>query len=154
MDKTLVWKKAREYVGSPFHQQGRIKGKGIDCVGIVLCVGQDLGLHYRDGRPIGAFDYMDYGLFPVLDEMQREAQRIFVAKPGGLADLEAGDILTLRAPFLVHHMAIVSELEGGLGIIHSLAYRVRGHANGKVVEHLLDRVWKSRVAGVFSYADL
>jgi len=136
--------KAREYVGTPFHQQGRVKGRGLDCIGIVLCVGEDLGLQYRDGRPIQRFDYMNYALFPVLDQMQAEAEKNFVKKD--LLTMKPGDILTMRAPHMVHHMAIVSELQHGLGIIHAYG------AVGKVTEHLLDARWTGRVAGVFTYS--
>ena len=115
----------------------------MDCVGIVLCVGEDLGLRYQDGRPIHRFDYLDYGLFPVLDQMQAEAEKIFTKKSDGPIP---GDILTMRAPFLVHHMAIVSQLQQGLGIIHAFG------AVGKVTEHLLDARWTGRIAGVFSYS--
>ena len=151
MDKKLIFTKAREYVGTPFHQQGRVKGLGMDCVGIMLCVGEDLGLRYKDGRPIRRFDYMNYGLYPVLDEMQREMKKIFTEKP--LAEISPGDILTMRAPFLVHHIAIVSELQGGLGIIHAYgSENVSRNGRGRVSEHPLSQLWKSRIASVFSYS--
>jgi hypothetical protein len=144
LDRRLIEAKAREYVGTPFHQQGRVKGLGMDCAGIVLCVGEDLGLCYRDGRKIHRFDYKDYGMFPVLDAMQTEADKIFVKK--ALNEMIPGDILTMRAPFIVHHMAIVSQLKQGLGIIHAYG------GVGKIVEHLLDERWAGRIAGVFSYS--
>jgi uncharacterized membrane protein len=42
-------------------------------------------------------------------------------------------------------MAIVSQLKQGLGIIHALG------GLGKIVEHLIDSRWQSRIAGVFAY---
>jgi hypothetical protein len=156
--------KAREYIGTPFHQQARIKNVGLDCVGIVLCVGEDLGLKRSDGPPIGRFDYLNYGLFPRLDEMQTEAEKIFVKKaegpqsPKGVHSIDfskiiPGDILTMRAPFLVHHMAIVSQMKEGLGIIHAYgSERIVPKRVSKVVEHLLTARWKSLIAGVFSYS--
>jgi hypothetical protein len=146
LHRDLIVPKAREYVAAntPFHQQGRVKGRGLDCVGIVLCVGEDLGLRYKHGGLIKRFDYMDYGLFPVLDQMQAEAEKIFVKK--SVESMIPGDILTMRAPFLVHHMAIVSQLQQGFGIIHAYG------AVGKVTEHLLDARWAARIAGVFTYS--
>jgi hypothetical protein len=143
LDRSLIFQKAREYFGTPFHQQGRVKGRGLDCVGIVLCVGEDLGLRYRDGRPIGRFDYRDYGMYPVMDYMQEEAEKIFIKKE--LGAMIPGDILTVRAPFLVHHMAVVSQLKQGLGMIHA------DGGLGKIVEHLINSRWRSRIAGVFAY---
>ena len=35
---------AREYLLTPFHHQGRKKGVGIDCVGLIACVGHELGI--------------------------------------------------------------------------------------------------------------
>ena len=75
--------------------------------------------------------------------MQAEAEKIFTKKT---TTPIPGDILTMRAPFLVHHMAIVSQLQQGLGIIHAYG------AVGKVTEHLLDARWTARIAGVFSYS--
>jgi hypothetical protein len=151
-----VYLKAREYLGTPFHQQGRLKRVGLDCVGIVLCVGAELGLKYKDGRAIGALDHRDYGLYPVLDEMQEKAKLAFI-DCGPRAPI-AGDILTLaprgdlpvpRRQAPTHHMAIVSDLgRGELGIIHAYG------SLGKVAEHILDSRWRRRIAGVFGYEGL
>lgn len=159
MDKSAICGKAREYLGTPFHQQGRQKHVGLDCVGIVLCTGEELGLRYKDGRLIHANDYLNYGWFPELDRLQQEAIRVFEQKAIGaigssgrsainFAEIEPGDILTIRAPFQVHHMAIVSDLGGSLGIIHAYG------SMGSVAEHRLDRCWLSRIAGVFAYSGL
>jgi cell wall-associated NlpC family hydrolase len=151
LDKVKIWEKAREYLGTPFHDHGRIKGRGVDCVGIILCVGEDLGLQYKDGSRIRRSDYLDYGRFPILDEMQTEASQIFVVKsasvPLDLSVMAPGDILTMRGPFLVHHMAIVTPMIGALGIIHT--YRANRHGT---VEHILDPTWQRRIAGIFSYS--
>ena len=141
-----VYLKAREYIRTPFHQQGRLKGIGIDCIGIAVCVGSELGLRYKDGRPIGIYDHRDYGLFPVFDELQTKVRELLVEY--SRAPLP-GDVLTMRAPFLVHHMAIVSDLGAGrLGIIHAYG------SLGKVSEHILDDRWRRRIAGVFGYTGL
>ena len=35
---------ARDYLGTPYHHQARLKGHGIDCVGLVVCVARELGV--------------------------------------------------------------------------------------------------------------
>lgn len=39
---------ARSYIGTPFHHQGRAKGVGVDCVGLVVCAARDAGYTVRD----------------------------------------------------------------------------------------------------------
>lgn len=132
--------------------QGRVKGRGIDCVGIVLCTGELLGLRYRDGRQIGARDFLNYGRYPVLEELLEEARKLFVEKP--VCDAEPGDILVLRSPKIARHLAIASDLGGHLGVIHAEDHPLTRSPGGRVVEHLLDADWKKRIAGVFSFPDV
>jgi hypothetical protein len=40
-------KSAREYIGVPFHYQGRSKF-GIDCIGLLICAAQDSGIELTD----------------------------------------------------------------------------------------------------------
>ena len=41
LDVVLV---ARSYVGTPFHHMGRVPGVGLDCSGVLICTGRELGL--------------------------------------------------------------------------------------------------------------
>lgn len=44
MMRQEIIKTAREYVGTPFVHQARLKGIGVDCIGLVTGIGKDLGL--------------------------------------------------------------------------------------------------------------
>ena len=46
---TTLWEAARAYLGTPWLDSGRSK-KGIDCLGLVLCAGRDIGLDMDPGR--------------------------------------------------------------------------------------------------------
>ncbi|MBL0320066.1 MAG: hypothetical protein IPP74_12385 [Alphaproteobacteria bacterium] len=35
---------ARTWLGTPFHHQARLKGKGCDCLGLIVGVADELGL--------------------------------------------------------------------------------------------------------------
>jgi len=39
MDKNLIIEKAREFIDTPYEHQGRLKGIGIDCCGLIMIVG-------------------------------------------------------------------------------------------------------------------
>ena len=39
---------ALDYLDTPYHHQGRVKGVGVDCAGLVICVARDLGLSDYD----------------------------------------------------------------------------------------------------------
>jgi len=36
MDKNLIIEKAREFIDTPYEHQGRLKGIGIDCCGLII----------------------------------------------------------------------------------------------------------------------
>jgi hypothetical protein len=143
LDRNEVVIQARRYLRTRFALHGRTKGRAIDCLGIVLCVGEDLGLCYSNSTPIRSKDYSDYGSFSKLETSETEADRVFIRKP--IAAILPGDILVLKPPFSVQHWGIVSQLPQGLGIIHAYS------TLGKCAEHLLDWRWKSRIRAAFSY---
>lgn len=49
---------ARSYMGTPFVHQGRTPGVALDCAGLVICVGKELGCLPAD------FDMSDYDQEP------------------------------------------------------------------------------------------
>lgn len=149
-----IYRAARGFLDTPFSLQGRTRS-GIDCIGLVVCVGAELGLSYKDGRPIAARDYIGQAC-AIGDQIRQECARIFEEKSRDAID--AGDIVTLNMGISFgHHLAIVSELQGRRGLIHAYqtVRRTRGNLRfGRVVEHLLDRVWLEKIDGVFSFSGI
>ena len=128
--RSQIVETVRSYLGTPFQHQGRLKESGVDCVGLLVCLGRDLGVELQDStayrrRPDGT----------LLQEMiDAQLERI----PDDAA-LQPGDILLIRyrAP---QHAAIVTNTENGvLTCVHAIE-------NG-VVEHRFDSRWTSRICG-------
>lgn len=124
---------ARTYIGTPFHHQGRLKGVGIDCAGLVVGVARELGL--------SDFDYTEYGHLPHAGLLER----LIAANMDRVAEWEAGDVLLMSFDADPQHLAIVTPLASGPGIVHAYA-QVR-----RCVEHGLDTVWLGRIRGVFRF---
>jgi cell wall-associated NlpC family hydrolase len=129
---------ARRWLGTPFRHQGRIRGQGVDCIGLVLEPARALGL--TDYRP-GA-----YSRLPDAGTLRRELARHLatVAKP----EMRQGDILLLAAPLSPCHLALIGELAGALTMIHASG------PIGRVVEHGIDATWAGRIRGVFRFPGL
>jgi NlpC/P60 family putative phage cell wall peptidase len=136
---------ARQYVGTPFRHQGRIAGLGIDCVGLVLCIGEDLGLVDREGIPFRRLDYPNYAAQPtdrfVLEELRRRA----LTQPIG-REIEPGEITAIRIPHLPCHAAVAVDRAGVHYMIHAYDSGPR-----QCVEHILSQAWRNRVVGVFRF---
>lgn len=149
---TEVVQKAREYLGTPFQHQGRLKGIALDCVGLPLCVAEDLGLVDSKGVPFRRTDNANYTAQPLDAFVHREAVRRLIQKD--IADIAPGDLITLRVPRVPCHVAIVSAVSNafGLGMIHAYSgYATKKLPNGSTVEHILDEKWMRRIEGVFSF---
>lgn len=125
---------ARSWLGTRFHHQGRLKGVGCDCAGLVVGVAQALGL--------SDFDKTDYSRLPDGDMLRAvcDANMTGIA----LADVAPGDVLLFKFDQFPQHLAIVGEHpSGGLSIIHAYA---PAH---KVVEVRLDEGWVSRIVAAY-----
>jgi len=143
--KADVVEKAREYLGTPFAHQGRVKGHAMDCVGILLCVGNALGLKDKLGVPILKDDNKNYSAQPLNNFVHEECQRRLIEKP--ITAMQEGYAITMQAgSAFACHAGIVSENGGALYVIHAYNGGAR-----KVVEHIVDEKWMSRIVGVFSF---
>ena len=114
---------ARSWLGTPFRHQGRLKGVGCDCAGLVIGVARALGL--------SDVDVTAYGREP--DE--RRVLRIMAEqlRPKAMAGMRPGDVLLLAAPRAACHMGIVAERLGHPSLIHAWG------PVGKVVENHLEQ---------------
>lgn len=155
--------KAREYLDTPFLHQGRLKGKQVDCAGLVICVAIDFGLTNRSGKPISLEDFGKYPAKPMGRMLQEVVEEHLPCKwksrprkrdlLGDASLLELGDVITVRAPEEPMHVALVGDL-GGLSVIHAKSDLCNPRwPAGKVVEQRIDRRFLKRIEGVFIFPE-
>jgi cell wall-associated NlpC family hydrolase len=123
---------AREYLGTRWHHQGRVKGVGVDCAGLLICVARELGLadvhvHNYSPHPDGTLEMV------CAEHMQQINPR----------EALPGDVLAFTFVNLPQHLGIVASQAGVLTIIHSYAEAK------KVVENSIDPVWRPLIRGAY-----
>ena len=113
--------KAREWVGTPYHHQQAVKGLGVDCVGLVAGIAEELGIGGEYNKT-SFIPFKRYSRNPNPNHMQKgmDAFLIPVSEP------QIGDIAWIETRKNVpSHLGIkVSETT----IIHADAF------SGKVIE--------------------
>lgn len=124
---------ARSWIGTRWLHQGRAKGIGCDCAGLVIGVARELGL--------ADVNIADYGRTPsrnqLIQRCSEHMQRVGAPAVGCVALMQFE-----REP---QHLGIVGDYPGGgLSLIHAYAQQRR------VVEHRLDDVWAGYVVAVFA----
>ncbi len=134
---------ARTWLRTPFHHQARLKGKGCDCLGLIVGVVDELGLKDSTGMKLAAYDEVTYSKEPDGAYLIQKLTGILTEVP--IADARAGDLALFKVRENPQHLAILTDYEGTLGIIHCYAQARR------VVEHRLDDDWKSRLLKVFRW---
>jgi cell wall-associated NlpC family hydrolase len=126
-----IIEKAREYIGTPFRHQGRLKGVGVDCAGLVVGVAKEL--------KISDFDFRAYGAMPNSSKLQiilnEQMDKINVS------DAKIGDVYLMKFDKEPQHLGIKTDI----GIIHSYSDA------GAVVEHRIDEIWQSRILGAYRF---
>lgn len=134
---------ARAWVGTPFHHQARLKGIGCDCLGLVVGVVDELGLKDANGVQLAAYDEVTYSREPDGAYLIEKLTGLLEEVP--VDEARAGDLGLFKVRENPQHLAILSNFEGALGMIHSFAPARR------VVEHRLDDDWKLRILKVFRW---
>src|ERR1700680_1854413 len=133
--------KAREYMGTRFVHQGRVKGRALDCVGLPLMVAEDLGIVDRHGEPIRARDSVNYSPKPLDGFVHEECHGRLLEKP--VSSMCEGDVVTVKNPTIACHVAIVARINDYLSVIH--AHR----GIGRVTEHILTAELRDKILGCF-----
>lgn len=131
---------AREYLGTPFFHQARLKGVGVDCIGLLACVAKDLGLSFKDRT--------NYPRYPDARTLMEEAANspLYVVP---IDRAQEGDVFLfwIRRASHPQHAAIYTGPNPHT-IIHSAAdFKA-------VIESRLDYRWVKRIAGVYRWAEL
>jgi len=126
---------ARAWLGTRFRHQGR-SAEGIDCAGLVIRVGNALGLI--------DFDTHDYARSPDGVRMRRacDAQLVRIEP----AHLQPGDVGLFRIEADPQHLAIFGDyFGGGVSMIHAYA---PAH---KVVETRFDAAWRAKLVAAYAF---
>lgn len=118
---------ARSYIGVNFRMYGRDR-TGLDCVGLLYCVGKDLGIE-------GHHD-TDYSRQPEPAKLQAMLDQY--TRPAKANPPRSGRVLKLRQMIFPMHIGILVVENGRLSVINA---NVKRH---KVVEDSWE-VWKNLV---------
>lgn len=144
----VIVKEAREWLGTRFHHQGRLRKNladsgGCDCLGLLLGVAGSLDLRSpRTGVLLTVLDRKDYGHHPDEYGLRKELEAQLL--PVSEHEKAPGDIGLFAIGGRTRHLGILSDYpDGTLGLIHAYAPARR------VVEHRLDGLWEERLAAVF-----
>lgn len=127
---------AISWLDTPFHHQARLKGVGVDCVGLVIGTAHALG--------ISGHDTVDYARMP--DPVAMRAQLAAHLDEVPFRQLRVGDVLWFRVVHEPQHLGIVIDLEP-LTMIH--AYQRPGV--DRVITQRLDGFWRKRIAGCWRF---
>lgn len=129
---------ARSYCGTPYHHQGRVKGAGVDCLGLVIGVAHNLGL--------SDFDHQSYSALPSPRVLKSFADQLMARKQR--TDARPGDVALIAWRRVPQHLALITDLSGGLGLLHAYG------EVGCVVEHRLSADWWDAIVGVYAIPGL
>jgi len=122
---------ARSWLGTPFHHQGRLKGVGADCAGVVIGTANALNLT--------SFDTVAYARQPDGAAMQAvlEAQMLKIS----VDEIQYGDVILFAFDRDPQHVGFYTDI----GLLHSYA-QVK-----KCIEVSLDATWRARIRGVYRF---
>src|SRR5579884_2897639 len=119
--------KAREFIGTKWHHDARLKGIGIDCSGLVICTFQELGVPVEDVR----------GYSPNADsfELMRRTMDSYLQPVQG--DRRPGDVILFRGRLMYNHCGFFAFSDGAPSLIHAYS----SPSIMRVVEQPLDDSW-------------
>lgn len=139
--RDVVVATARTYLNTPFHHQARLKGVGIDCVGLIICTAKELGLVPP------TFDVKGYPAVPDGHSFMHLVQKYMVEIDR--VDAQQGDVMVMRYDADPQHMAFLSpHRHGNLGIIHAASNEGRVIETRLMFSEYMKFVGTFRIPGV------
>lgn len=140
-DTAFIIERARTWIDTPYVHHGRRKGGACDCVGLIVGVGEDVGL--------SLYTRLDYSDHPRAEKLLRETGAVLEEQEGRdpKVQLVAGEVVAMCVGVASYpqHLAIIGEHNGRLTLIHAF------QKHGRVSEHGLTDWWRNRIVRVYRY---
>ena len=133
MDSKRFAATAEMFEGTPFASHGREPGVWLDCVGLVVCSLEAIGIRCEDER---------YALTRGFDGWERLLQALAKVFEPVVGDWRRGDVLAIRYHGMPNHLAIYL---GNDMMIHAYSHP----AVSKVIRTPMDYALKKRVRSVW-----
>jgi len=105
--KNAIVTTAREYLGTKWQHQGRLKGKSIDCLGLLVCIAREFGAKVKKDRT-------DYDNRKIDTDAMREILRYYM-KEITFKEAVSGDIILFKMNGSPQHLG----LKTNKGMIHA-----------------------------------
>lgn len=132
----LIVSKAREFLETPYHHQGRVKGAGVDCAGLVICVAHELNL---SGYDINNYPKESDGI----ELKQLLNENAIVTKKRDI-----GNIVLLKIKQVPQHCGIIGIKDDFMTLIHACRKRK------KVVEIELTKQYVDKIVSIYQFPNL
>ena len=130
-----IIKAAKEWIDTPFHEQGRLKNIGCDCIGLILGIASDLNLKSKSGIPFKDHNVVKQHCFDDYNKMVV----LFKDLLWPINELSVGSICIVRIKSFQYHICLISNIFPKVTIIHSCA------KIGKVTEHRMYHEWYNNI---------
>lgn len=131
---------ARSWIGTPFHHQGREKGIGCDCLGLIIGIATELKVPSRMGKMLAEYDRIDYHYHQDSDALLPTLQQHLAIH----SKLAVGHIAVLKIQNRPQHLGVIAELAGEPSIIHACM------SCQKVVEQPLRHSLQKRICAILT----
>jgi cell wall-associated NlpC family hydrolase len=135
VERSAIIREARRLVGTKYVHQGRLAGVACDCIGLPVLVARALG--YLDAIPPA-----DYARRPDGSRLQQALIDHLDHHDGPPLP---GDVVLMTWRRMPMHVAIAGDGAEPFSLIHAYA------GAGKVVEHVADAAWRSRILAAYSF---
>lgn len=130
-----IIQQAITWFNTPYQHQGRLKGIGVDCSGLIIGIAKEFNLLNRHDEPIQDIT----GYSRILKPDFLEAALLEQFEP--TQHPQPGDIILFRIKRTPQHLGLLTQD----GFIHA-------HAEvGKVVETRWDAYWRERVIAYYKF---
>lgn len=140
---------ARTWLGTKYHHQGRLKKStrgpgGVDCLGLVIGVIDELGMQDGNGKALVHADEFNYSMYPERGRLVGSISKHLRHVP--VEQMRVGDLLLFRTFKDPQHVGLLTKYPGGdLGMVHC------NSSAGKVVEQPLSMTWIRMLTHVYRF---